>query len=718
MDNPFTLKPEEYKRDLNIMQHYIEDSAFYLHKRTGKDLQTCEEFVKGAIAKGGVLETVDPPVLSLTKHTPANREKEVIPFSKYINDVIETNRIISPTMAVYLGPEEVESLSSKFIKRNIAKRYTSKEEMFEADKNGNEWLANFKDNEQTSFKISNNSLSGAQASTGTILNNKSAHSTLTSTCRTATSNGNASNEKFLFGNRHYWSPDIVKNNIVNIIRRSDYTKIKEALELYGIRHPTIDETFECIKYSTDLYWKNPEQDKDIYEFVKTLTDLERTAFVYSGDLYHLAKYNDSVVREFLKKLSTKASEPIDNPDDYISVMDSDLKAFISLLCSKELNGESIKVLKKENPLGYGILGATTKRVIEILKEYTPLIHAFWRIEAIPASIAHIRDSIRRGVVTSDTDSTIFSVQDWTTWYVGKLDFSEESLAISYAVVYLTTQNIIHILAKVSANMGVREENIHMLSMKNEFAFPVFALTGMAKHYYAYISAREGNVFKELETEVKGVYLKDANVPQYIRKEFQDTINWVMDKVMTEGSFSIEELLKKIALLEKDIYKSVKKGSSFFLSRGQIKDSSSYKNPIVSPYTHYLLWKEVFADKYGESPEPPYPAIKVPLALKNKTDLQEWFDSIEDRDIAAKLENWLVTNKKQNITSILVPRTIVESNGIPDEIIKAMNVRKLIFTTMKAFYIMLESFNYYLINDNLTKLVSDFVEVEEEDSKNV
>lgn len=713
MGNPFTYKPEEYKRDINIIGHYIEEAAFYLHKRTGKDIKTCEEFVKQVTSKSGALEITDPPVLSLTKHTPGNREKEIITYGQYLSETLEKNRIMSPTMAVYLGPEEVESLSAKFIRSNIAKRYASKEEKFKALMAGNKFLAAFKDNEQTSFKIANNSLSGAQASTGTILYNKSAHSSLTSTCRTATSYGNANNEKFLFGNRHYWSPEITKNNITVIVHRANYELIAKAIEKYGIRHPTIDETFQTIKYSTDLYWRNQKQDEDIYAYISQLSDIERSAFVYSGDLHHLAKFNDSVVREFLRKLSTKASIAISNPDDYIKAMDGDLKAFVSLLCAKELAGDSIKDLKTKNPEGYGILGATVKNVNEVLEEYSLLIHAFWRTATPPASIAHIRNSIRRGVITSDTDSTIFSVQDWTKWYVGKVDFSEESLAIFCTVVYLTTQNIVHILAQVSANMGVRTNNINMLAMKNEFAFPVFALTGMAKHYYAYISAQEGNVFKELDTEIKGVYLKDSNVPAYIKAEFLKTLKWVMDQVMSVGNFSIEELLLKIAKLEQDIYVSVRKGSSDFLARSQVKDKSSYKNPAVSPYTHYELWNSVFAGKYGIAPEPPYQAIKVSLGLNNKTDMQNWLSSIEDRSIAEQLEKWLIDNKKMGITSILLPRAIVEVNGIPEEVILAMNVRKLIYTTMKAFYIMLESFNYFVINDNLTRIISDFVKVPEQ-----
>ena len=35
-----------------------------------------------------------------------------------------------------------------------------------------------------------------------------------------------------------------------------------------------------------------------------------------------------------------------------------------------------------------------------------------------------------------------------------------------------------------------------------------------------------------------------------------------------------------------------------------------KGPSESPYFHYLLWENVFAEKYGHVDEPPYGVIKV------------------------------------------------------------------------------------------------------------
>lgn len=708
MDNPFVLKPEEYGRDLGVLKHYVRDAATYLQRRTGRPFEDCMAFVSEQVKPGGEMGIEDPDVLSLTRNKYGDREKEVIKLSDYIRDVEQNDRIISPTMAVYHKPEDIPSIASEFISVNVEKRNVSKAQMFDAKVSGDKTLAQFKSNEQKSFKISNNSLSGAQASNGTILYNKSAHSSLTSTCRTATSYGNANNEKFLCGNRHYWSPEIVKGNIVSVINSTNFQELGQVLETYGIRHPTVEETMEVITYSTDLYWKNQTEVDIIRQLVEGLSDIERSAFVYTGDLYHLAKFNDELVRDFLGKLSTKATEPVDDPDAYVRAMDSDLVAFVSLLCSKELAGRTIKELKEKSPEEYGILGATAKWISDVLAEYSPMIQALWRTNTLPASVAHIRSSIRRGVITSDTDSTIFTVQNWTEWYVGQIDFSEKSKAISYAVVYLATQTIAHILAMVSAGMGVRKDHMHTLSMKNEFAFPVFVLTSMAKHYFAYISAQEGNVFNEYDIEIKGVYLKDSNAPAHIMEEFNKALRWTMDSIIETGSVSVGELMKKVATMEKEVQKSIWGGDSFYLTGGQVKEPSAYANPTSSPYVFYEMWEAVFAPKYSAAPLPPYSAVKVSVDLNNQTKIKEWLSDLADPELAERMTRWLRDNNKTTITSMLLPRPIIELTGIPEEIISAMNIRKLIYSTVKPFYLLMESLGMYVINDNLTKLVSDHV----------
>lgn len=706
MENHFVRDPSQYSRDLNVIKHYMHDAATYLSIRTGKPYDVCHKYVKEKAAPGGEMGMQDTPCLVLTKHKPGQREKEVIPFSDYLRDIIENDRTISPSGVAYVNADQKKSVLSDFIGVNIERRGQSKDEMFLAKQEGDKEREEYKKNEQKSFKISNNSLSGTHASTSTILYNKSAHSSLTSTCRIATSYGNACTEKFLYGNRHYWCPDIAKANLISVINSTDYPALERTMKHFDIHYPTAQETLECIKYSTDLYWRNHKELEDIAVTCEKLTPLQRAAFVYSGDIHHLALLNDHLVRNFIEKLSTKVEEPCEDPDQYIQAMDADLEAFVGLMCEKELVGKTIKEVKEESPRDYGVVAANVANILNVLDEYKLIITSLWCVDTLPASVAHIRSSVRRGVVTSDTDSTIFTVQDWTRWFVGKIDFSEKSKQVSYAMVYLATQVIAHALAQTSAGMGVRERDLSILSMKNEFMFPVFVLTSMAKHYFAYISAQEGNVYQNYDTEVKGVYLKDSTCPPHVMKDFKETLMWTMDQVINKNEVSVVEVMEHLAGIENQIKESVYKGDTFYLKSTQVKDPSAYANPLVSPHVHYTLWEAVFAPKYGHAPEPPYAAISVSVNLKNKTQINEWLEQVADPGIKDRMMKWMKEYNKKGMTTILLPKPVIEVTGLPEEIIKAMSLRKLVFGIVKQYYFLLESLGVYMINDNLTRLVSD------------
>ena len=127
-------------------------------------------------------------------------------------------------------------------------------------------------------------------------------------CRSATSYANANNEKFLYGNRHYYSPDVVKANIVSIVQHSDMEAFERVMIAWQLRHPTVEEAMGCVKRGSMAYWRNPEQLSLIEELLTALRPVERSAFVYTNDLYHLALLNPAFVHEFLRKLRKMVDE--------------------------------------------------------------------------------------------------------------------------------------------------------------------------------------------------------------------------------------------------------------------------------------------------------------------------------------------------------------------------------------------------------------------------
>lgn len=712
----FVNPPESYVRDYQLVPTYIEDNALYLHKQTGQPIERCRQYVREAIAPGGQFALRIPNALVLVRDKNGDRHTQEMPFDQWLDSVRERREILSPSLTSYMHPDQRESVLAQYIGGNLKLRKKAKHAKFVAELKGDLLATAIQESMQTTYKIKNNSLSGAHCSPYTILWNKSSHSTLTSTCRTATSYANANNEKFLYGNRHYYAPDIVKANIVSIVNHSDLVKMQAVMDRHHISPPTVEQVMSCIVRSTEAYWRSPTQMALIENLVRALDPIQRAAFLFTSDFYHLAEVNPNFVRQFLTDMSMKETEPLPaaEVEMWMDKLDDNLKAFVGMLCANEIGvgrslgdadgkGTKLKDLRWDD---YARVAATVKKIILTLDHYEDFIRVFWVTDNLPSSVYYMPNIIRRGAITSDTDSTIFTVQHWTEWYVGKLDFSETSMAVASTMVYFSGQLIRHILATLSGNMGVAQKNITLLSMKNEYYFPVFVLTSRAKHYYAYISAQEGNVFKALKTEIKGVALRNSNVPVFITEKAHAMMRFLMDQIMAGKKISIKQVMAEIAAVEKGIRDSVEQGSYDLMPRLQIKGMSSYKDASKSNYVHYDMWEEVFANKYGHAPSPPYSAIKVSIDADNPTKLKRWLDSMEDQVIANKMREWLQKTGRKAVSQLLLPEMVLSMSGVPKEIILGVNIRGLIFQMMEAYYLILESLGIYMRNDNITRLVSD------------
>lgn len=704
----FTKPIDEYHRDLDVHGAYLRDMATGLARVSGRDIESCLEYVKRVTAKGGRLEFEDPPMKFVGRDENGDRVVKVATFLTYLNTVQKNNLIMAPSMTVYQNPNVIRSVTSQYIAGNVKKRGASKKDMFKARQAGDESLSEFKNNEQQTHKIKNNALSGAHCSDSTVLFIDTIHSSLTSTCRSAAGYGNANNEKVLSGNRHYWSPDVVSANILAIVNHADLDEMAEAIKAYGLRPPTVDETMECIEYSSTLYWRNERKMETIRRLIEGLSDVERAAFVYTGDLYHLAKYNDAVVREMLSRLAHREESPVENPKEYLNGLTEEMAAMVSLLCGKYMEGQSLAGFDKFSPEVQNIIGSTAKYLTETLEHYRLLIRVILVSDVMPASMAHLPTIIRRSAITSDTDSTIYTVQDWLKWYSGKVSFEEESVNVGHAVSFLASASITHILAKMSANMGVDKRQIHQYAMKSEFYFPVFSLTSRAKTYFAFMGAQEGQVLLEPDLELKGAVLKGSNAPQFIVDGVKELIIEILETVSQDKNIQLLDILKRVANLEKTIFTAIRSGDISFYKTGEIKSDDSYKlSASQSPYFHYMLWEEVFADKYGHVDAPPYGVVKVSIDADNRTDFRNWLDSFKDQALRAKLVDFLAKHNKDKITTIMLPRPIVEIGGVPEEIIEGVSARRMVSNLMEPYYVVLEALGYYALDGNQLRLISDY-----------
>lgn len=706
--NHFVWDDSDYRRDFKNYEHYINNAAAYLALMFDADFSDAKAYVEEVTSPNGRFARVIPRVMVLTRPEEGERIIETISPDDFFDDIVRHRRLVSPSLTVYHNPNFKKSILSLYIARNVKRRSQAKKAMFAAERAGDELTKAIENDKQTSFKINNNSLSGAHNSLFTILWLRSAHSTLTSTCRTAAAYANANNEKFLSGNRHYYSQDIVLENMISIVELSDLEAIEAVCKEYNLYMPTALDVLDVVRYSSDLYWPN---DRDAHRTILALAEkfspVQRAAFVYVSDAWHLKKYNEELMRQFLSDMIEVPEVGHPEPGPVFKAMTDDMKAFVSSLTAHLVTGRKIKDMATEAPEVYAIMAATAQKTQAVLDKYQNIIKHLWTTKNVPASVASFTQCVRRAGVVSDTDSTIFTVQDWCHWYHGEHVVNRETNAIRNSMVYFASQSIIHVLAVMSANMGVVKEQLHQLAMKNEFAFPVFGLTSMGKHYFAFQSEREGNVYEVPHLEVKGVGMKNSKAPAVVRQAAEDLIVDAMNDLMAGKKIKLLPRLKQVAEMERGIMKSINEGSIEYLTNAQIKNKESYNSPDGGPFRHYELWQAVFAKKYGEAPPPPYDAIKVSIEADSPARLKQWLDNWEDQSLRATMEATLKKMGIRALTTLMVPRQICLQTGVPKEIVRGIDVRKLVYTTCSTFYLELESFGVFQSNKNITRLVSDY-----------
>lgn len=708
LPNPFLLPASEYTRDFDIIDGAIRDNARYLQLMTLKPFEVCENWVREQFRQTGQFPLVDPTTFVLDKNTYGDRSKKTTTFMGFLKRVEKQSLLLSPSLTAYMPESQRQSTHAIYIKEGVANRKRVKGEQMAAERAKQFELAQVRKGEQENFKINNNSYSGATVSAATILYYKSTHSSLTSTCRTATSYANANNEKFLMGNRHYYNPEITKANLVSIINLTDMDKLQLAMDTYGLVYPEPDDVVDMVLYSSHNYWQNNRYTEQIRMMAHGMTPLQRAAVMYVGDLYHLNKHNPVQVRRMLDSISQLGDINNTITKEEFKTLDGDTKLLTYFLCYEEVKGRSDELLEKENPEVFDLLYATSKGVVDGLQEHKPLIDALLLTKNIPHSIHAFKDSYRRAAVISDTDSTMFTMQFWVEEFYERVCFTPEAKRTVFGLVFLVSEVVMHILAIQSANMGVAEDKLRLLAMKNEYYFAVLALTTRSKHYFASQDAVEGVMFEISRMEVKGVGLRDSKVQPQINKKGKKLMQHIIDCVKAEEPIDLAAILKDIADLEREIYISVRTGKADYLTTGQCKKSEAYKSEEDNDtYKKYLFWKEVFDPCFPGLEAPPYSFYKITTTAHNRTGMNEWFDGLEDKQLGMRLKEWALANKKTSLTSINVPATVVENMGVPEAITRVADVRTIISNTMGVFYLIMESLGIFLIDANNTRLISDF-----------
>jgi len=698
----FKFKPEEYKRDVSPLKHYMDISSFVLEKmnHTREPKASIKEYIKEK------QRFSNPLVYFKQRDMDGKISKQAVGLKDYLDDVVRDKNIIVPSFTVYFPPSKKPSLHSEFMDVNTKERSVHKKLAFKY-KMGKMWdKFNYHNTIQKTKKIFNNSLSGAYASAGTILNNPSSHYTLTSITRAISGIGNAVSESLIIGNRHYRNPDVMIAHLATIAQNADLTKIEYVVNKYHLATPDAPEVMNYLLRSSAKYWKDTEKELVIFNFLKSLSKYERAAVLYHIDLNAIREFNDTFMRRVIGKFLNYEDKHHDEAtSNKIIDAASEMTRSISIYSLSDSLKGKVKGKGDYTKEDLSSLASLIEHTEQLLKYLGEIVNAFFITDVVPANISRIKDMVREVIVLSDTDSTCASYEDWPTWYFGKRTLDSKAISISSLILFINSEVMDHFIKLFAVNLNISYEKAQILEMKSEFMFKLFVATNVSKHYYATTDIQEGNIFDPESLhdilEKKGVNLIVPNAYGPIRKLIDDVMVGIMHDVGTLGTIELTKYLKIVLGAEQLIISKIKDASPDIFKTEKIKDGSVYKNePAKSPFLHYLFWNDIFGSKYGKAPDPTYMAIKVPLKINTKKDMSDFIENLTDPVLRDKIKEFLKKYNKDYIGVLRLPLIKVYEHGIPPIFKDWIDIKRVVKDNCNALYIVLETIGYFIKPDEI------------------
>ena len=690
---------KDYTRDkATLLRAYTENQIGYLRRlHPNVTTDTIKQFVESEIQ-----QTLKKRSLSIISYPSyGNAKIDTVDLLKYTETMREN--IITPAGVLYMPPSKIESFLKKKIVNNGTTRKIQKKIMFNAAHAGDLMTEQRANNNQSLIKIETNSIPGAYGSPHNFLFDQPGYNAVTATARHSIMCGYAHVERMIEGNYYFPTMEHLINHCIQMIRMCP-SNIGQVISTFNIYIPTVKEISDHFQDSLRLYMFVTKSIRTRLErFISSLSVNERTYVYYAYCLKTLLTKNESFFRPFIKEFF-RTDVTIDttvDPKDIFS-FNPDLLALLSGLNADIIKHETVSNAVASCPDGVRHLIAIGKHMQSMLDSIGSLIACFLRVDCdISDAMSHPK-MIRKTVIVSDTDSVIFSTQSWIEWYVGKTSFDREAYSINGFVVFFVTMTLEQIFARLSTNLGASKEDIHRISMKNEFLYPLMLVTPLPKQYVGRVLVQEGFVLSKPKDDIKGLSFRSSTMCKETVKSGKEFGNWIFDTVMKDGTLTVTECLDRILAHENRIIKSLQQGEATFLKTTPIKET--YKNMEQSVLYYWQLWDAVFKPRFGEFIIP-NKGFEVPIIGDGKALSDERY-LVRLRNYDFDLYNRLIVFLNENprkITRIITPMSL---KSIPEIIRPLIDVRSIIYSNSVPFIVTMRSLGIVWTDPDKKTLLSD------------
>lgn len=690
----------KYKRP-QLLACYCDLQAKSLQRSRNVSYGKALEFVKEYVLNN--YKAMQGTILKTT--SPGNTEIQNIDVLQYLESV--ANKIIAPSGSIYRTKDEIISTPATMIVEKMKERANYKKLQFKAANEGDIKNQRLYKHRQNAVKITCNSLPGGFGSPFNIMYDKGGYNSITSVARAMIGLSITTAEQLLGGNFSWFTEDELYNFMMVLLEHCpDAKTITSTVSKYKMKTPSHDELFVYYKKLAKLY--NPRcRFLTIKQLINSLQQHEVVFLFYYCNLKNIIWHNEEVFKPFINFLFTYDNLSIDNSvtkDDLFSQEDS-IIALTTVVFANEFQGRNLDQIASEPELLFKLV-ALCKLMDSKLSNLDDLFRTFIDIPVIAPCIHKKPNTLRNTVIISDTDSVIFTAAEWDVWWRGDEDaITHDAYQITALVIYWLHTTVRNIVRHFSVINCVADEDLGMLSMKNEFLYPIMLLYDIRKTYVGIVAAQEGHIKATPEPDIKGQTLKGSMFCEATREFTSDFItNQVLFPSM-KGKLSAATLIAHVVAFENHISKSIDSGSCEFLKITSIKHEAEYKSPDTTAVIKaWRFWEMVMTKEYGEI-RPPGKVQMFPIVRPSAKYL-EWLKQhypkthrrmVKYLEIHRALPNNLITNPLLD--------------KVPEELIPLINKQSIIFHNVQPVYSVMERIGICIGNKKDELLFSDIYTLE-------
>lgn len=637
--------------------------------------------------KSVIAEKIDVPIIDYIDSPEKGMFKlqstDVLSYLNHTKDDIR-----SPSGATFIKPEISQSVFAGYIIGEQKSRGVFKNREVLADAEGDDAAASLFHRTQLNIKIGINAISGVMLAN--VAYRSSIHyNAITGAARFGTMTGYAFAERCVASNFYFASVDLAINWIVNLMRVYPSDKhIQSILDRYKLKPATNELVKQVYCDAVNAYSKFVDTSA-LTKLISSLSSNQLSFVFYSHSLSRIIWENPSM-RHVVDDMVDINNVPEYNGDIGTTAELSDNTVFIfacTLLSEKMImpggGGIPLDKIDTDHPVLCKQLIALYFAIEGKLNRLTPLINTFLNIAVLPSNTIGHKNMMRKTTVLSDTDSIILTLIQWTEWYTGSTDISSKSKAMSGFIIMILSKCFAHMFTILLVRMGVPDEHMRRLSMKNEFTFTSLLRTTIAKHYASLITMREGQIMDPPRLELKGRNFVSSTLCKETLTGIKELILYVLHAPIDKYQLSFKSLITKAIEFEQKIVISVDRGETTYLETAPIKPRQEYKTPLSASFLYSLLWDIVFKGIYDPLILPQKCRV-VPITELTIKNYEGKVPEVLHRGFSTFFNKF----PAKKISRMFIPLEL----PIPPEIATLLDKEKVITFNCYALQLVMKSFN--------------------------